>query len=81
MGLVALLAQPRSQSAAPAERSSNVQLQGIQDPLAKALAQVNSSKSPVPEIMDTLSSKDAEFLRLFKNANAKNLKRLAKSKH
>ena len=79
MGLVALLAQPRSQSAAPAERviPNNTSLTD-KNALEKALAQVNSSKSPAPELLDTLSTKDAEFLRLFKNANAKNLKRLAK---
>ncbi len=92
MGLVAILAkhqQPRSQSAAAIplktytpdhvnQKEETVKNSNGQQPtLADALAKVSSSKSPQPEIYNTLSSKDAEFLRLFKNAAAKNVKRLA----
>ena len=64
-----------------AEKSNDQHHLNPNNPLANALAQVSSSsKSPQPEIYDTLSSKDAEFLRLFKNAAAKNVKRLAKQR-
>lgn len=81
MGLVAMLSkhqQPRAQSSAAAI-PENTQLSSTLNPLAAALKQVSSQTSR-PEVLDTLSSKDAEFLRLFKNATAKNLKRLAKQR-
>lgn len=71
MGLVAsvaklqLVPEPQAQIIASPRVSAT-------DPLSKALANSMTSKTKDPP----LSSKDAEFLKLFKNASMKNAKRL-----
>ncbi len=73
MGLVASVAKLQKDQPDPHQRLHLVSQNT--DPLSRALSNAVGNG---PEVKESLNSKDAEFLRLFKNASVKNAKRLAK---